>query len=249
MLARAIVLAWDDLASHCRSAIEAEPSVRELRRMWRAQRDRRGRAPTDPMLRTLDNQIDQTLGGIVRDLRNKARSLAGTPTGALAETFLQEVFPTGAIDITSASWVEQTTEVADLLTVLNGERRSAVEALGLMDYVSQLASLNADFSQRLSQGPSQPLQYDQLRKAEAEAQERLLQAVAMILGRFWGQSDEHVTQRIALLKVLTEQNATVSALISARRKVTDIDPGSGAPLGEDDPAAPAPTDTGAPNSP
>jgi len=48
-------------------------------------------------------------------------------------------------------------------------------------------------------------------------------------------------RRIALLRVLTEQNDAVSAMVRAQRRVTDVDPTTGAELdSEDGPIEPMP---------
>jgi len=241
MAAKATEFGWSELATHCLAALEQEVNARELWRTWRAHRARQGRAPTDPDLKALDNQIDQVLGGIVRDLKNKATSLASTSMGTLARAFLDEVFPAGAVEITSMAWVDEVREVKDLLGVLQGARSSEVEALGIGVYVEQLARLNAEFEVKLAAVGGQVVSYDQVRKVEAEAQERLLQAVALILGRYYDQTDDHVSRRVALLRVLTEQNDAVSAMVRAQRRVTDVDPTTGAELdSEDGPIEPMP---------
>jgi hypothetical protein len=76
--------------------------------------------------------------------------------------------------------------------------------------------------------------FGQVRAARAQGQAHLLEAVAMIIGKYPKSSAEDVAARVALLGPILQQNEAIRAYLKSRRSVQDVDPETG----EVDPGAP-----------
>jgi hypothetical protein len=71
-----------------------------------------------------------------------------------------------------------------------------------------------------------------------------LQAVAIIIGRYHGDSQEHVSKRDELLSPIMRQSDEIGAYMKSRRTILDVDPETGEPE-----PLPAPAETRPPEVP
>lgn len=71
--------------------------------------------------------------------------------------------------------------------------------------------------------------FSTVREARAAGQERLLQAVAMIVGKHFGSTPKDVAARADLLGPILKQNAAIGAAMKTRATVTDVNPETGEP--------------------
>ena len=138
------------------------------------------------------------------------------------------------------TYVEQSTEIASILGLLRGELAHSAAAVGLEGYVSRLERLNGEFSEILAVDKSEGVTTDQVRAAYGLGQENLLQALAMIIGRY--PKPDHVATRGKLLQPIFEQNEAIRSYLRARRAVRDVDPRTGEESEEAGPAPAEPTD-------
>lgn len=220
-------MGWDELARFCKECIDHESSLRRLKQAYTTQKHRR----VPPRLQELDPQIDKTIGAICRIAGEVATALT-PPAQQEATRLLEEVFPAGTRAITNLPYADQVHEVSSLLERLEDPQQLAptVSALGLTAFVQRLRILNDEFSQVYHAEPEGGISVREVRAADADGQDNLLQVVAMILGRYPRRSEDHVAARTSLLTPILRQNDAVRAYIRARRRVRDVDPDNGKEL-------------------
>jgi hypothetical protein len=221
---------WEELRARCEAAVAHEQDLRKLNRAFLRDKNK----PVNPELTKLDPKIDRTVGAIYRGAKEAVITLAGTPAAEAGQLILDELFPGGAAAITHLDYIEQSTEVGSIITELTGSLKDAVEATALTLFVRQLVSFNAEFQSILDAEKAEGVTSDKVRAAFNQGQENLLEAVAMILGRYPKSTDEHISARQQLLKPVGEQQDAIAAYHAARRSVGDIDPQTGEEVAGDE---------------
>lgn len=224
-----------ELADHCHAAVDNEQQLRGYERRYRFEK----KQPVHPRLCELDPKIDRITGGIYR-VAKEAAILDDVELAELAQRVIDELYPAGAAAVTQLPYTEQVHEVDSILRELQvpGSLAPAVLKLGLSPHVSQLATMNGEFRAIVATLPLDVPTWDKVRARRAEAQERLLQTVAIIVGTYPGSSPEHVEARTKLLRPILDQEEAVYQFLRARRRVRDVDPATGTevpPAGEDTP--------------
>ena len=131
-----------------------------------------------------------------------------------------------------------------------GSLAESVSALSLGRYVRKLRERNDRFGELLRgrEVEDEEVTADGVRAAFYQGQEHLLQAVVMVLSRYPMSSVEHVAARAALLAPVASQEEQIATYQRSRRKVPDVDPGSGEE-NNDDAGADDVTDIGDPTPP
>ncbi len=230
------------LVKHLASAIAQDQKTHQLEIAWamaqHAPPKDGGRA------KRVDVQVDRTLVAI-RDAVQAQIDGADASDKELVtqlEGMLAAFFPTGVVDVITLTFPDELAAVDRIVHKLKNEYATLAKEIGIERLAKHLTKLAADYRAALEEtseggGP----RFDEVRAARAAGQEKLLEAVAMIVGLFPSSTKEHVAARTALLGPILKQNEAIRQYLRARRALEDVDPETG----EIDPKAPPP----APSSP
>lgn len=231
-------LAFDRLVTHIDACLDYEAHTRELDSRWRT----RQLVPPGSETKPIDGLVDRTIAAIRDGAVAQAQgALPDDPIIAKVDAFLGAIFPHGVPAITNLPHADELAAVEDILGMLQGELAPLVVELGLTRLVERLARLARDFRAALVKSQD-ILRFDTVREARARGQSNLIEAVALILGRYYRMDDpEHAAARALLLGPVIEQQEAVRAYARARRPVEDVDPDTG----ELDPGLPGPSPMGA----
>jgi hypothetical protein len=235
-----------DLVAFTQQAIVEDRETRELDLRWHVMRSQRRPATN---IGPLDSRVDTTITGLRDGAVVQARGAApDDPIHQQVDIFLAEVLPAGVYAVTSKPYVEQLSELENIVEKLEGPLAPMVTELGLerqADRLSELLPLYRDAINGASE--NERVTFASVRAARRRGQRRLYEIIAMTLGMFYRADDpEHQTARAELLGPNVEQNEAVRAYLRARRAVRDVDPETGEPLPEtgepanDQPAASPP---------
>lgn len=213
---------WADVAAEARGKNAAAPS-----------------GGASPPATKIDALVDRTLTAIRDHAQSQAAGAApDDPIHATVAFFLKEIFPAGVQEVTVLPFVEELAAVEPILGLLQGKDLTpTVEELGLQRLVKRLAALAVQYRAALEAPAPETLAFGKVKAARAEGQERLLQAVALIVGKHYRSTPADVAARADLLGPILEQNEAIGASMRARRTVEDVDPETGDP----DPSGTAPT--------
>ncbi len=102
-----------------------------------------------------------------------------------------------------------------------------VKELGLGRLAKRLADLAVVYRAAIETPDESTLAFGNVRAARIEGQDRLLEAVAMVLGKHHGSSADDVAARDELLGPILAQNEAIGAAMKARRTVVDVNPETG----------------------
>jgi hypothetical protein len=235
-----------DLEQHIASAIKADRKTHELEQKWAASQ----KAPTSGSAdagrtKRVDAQVDRALTAL-RD--GAAAQIDGAEPSEKAlvasiEAMLTDLFPKGVYSITTLPYVDELNAVDAIVKKLSDQYADLVTDIGLERHKKRLAKLAVEY--REAQETTKPAgpSFDEVRAARAEGQERMLEASAMILGKYPSSKKDHVAARQSLLGPFLRQNEAIRQYLKSRRAVEDVNPDTGevdpnAPAGE--PEAPAP---------
>jgi len=253
LVKRAKAAGHADLVKHCNAALVEDRKCLDLERRWGGYvAESRGKvaavpAPGSPPAATkADALVDRTLTAI-RDHAESQRAGAAPddPIHATVAGFLKAIFPTIVQDVTMLPFVEELAAVDHIVGLLQGESLApVVQELGLQRLVKRLVGLTEQYRAALQAPAPETIAFGQVRAARAEGQERLLQTIAIILGKHFRNTPDDVAARAELLGPILEQNAAIAASMRGRRTVEDVNPETGEPdpnATAPAPAAPAPT--------
>ena len=232
--------AFTQLVDHCDSTIAYYDDTRALELRWSTDRSATG---TNPVAQRIDVLGDTTLGALRDTAVAQAKGAPeGDPIHQLVADFLQAIFPLGVHAVTSLGFVEESARVDDIVTQLQGPLAPSVTEIGLTRLANRLADLAAQYRKALEAPSPSLIDWGHVRAARAEAQGRLLEAIAIIVGKHHARTPEGTAARLALLAPILKQQDAIGAYLRARRAVDDVDPETG----EDQPTAPGPEPGAAP---
>jgi hypothetical protein len=230
MRKEAVARGLDALVALIDAALLYDRSTLEIEASWRRQKER-----SEPQLDAmkLDWSIDRTLSSIdsVSQATMHAEE-AGSDLIGRIETFRAEVYPGGVQSTTLLPHVEELSDVERIMGRLRGDLAPMVVELNLERFVVKLEDLVPKFKEALEKKP-ETISFDTVRAARAQGQRLMLQAVAIVIGTFYGDSAEHLEARSALLRPVIEQDNQIQKYMRARRNIPDIDPLTGAPEPEE----------------
>lgn len=225
---------FTELMKHCDAAIEHDLATRAMERRWAGEPAASG---TNPAAQRIDVLVDRTLGAI-RD-HVVAQTQGAAPDDPIHEevaSFLKSIFPVSVHAITSLSYVDELAAVDDIVALLKGELAPAAKEFGLGRLVNRLADLAVQYREALEAPPPSLIDWGRVRAARAEGQGRLLEAVAIILGKHHERTSEGTAARLALLAPILQQNEAIRQYLRSRRAIADVNPETG----QDEPATPSP---------
>jgi hypothetical protein len=219
-----------DLEAHLTAAIKHDRATRKLDLEWQKQGSR---SKSQGDASRIDPLVDRTLTAL-RD-GAAAQAEGASPDDDIVEkvaTFIGEVFPTGVTAVTQLSYVDELSAVDEIVAKLKGELAPMVKELGLTRQATRLARLAGEYRAALEAQPPPALDFGTVRAARAEGQNLMLQAVAMIVGKFPSNTPEHAQARTALLAPILRQNEAIAQYLRTRRTVEDVNPETGEVEGE-----------------
>jgi len=240
-------LGYDAIAALCEAHITRERTQLERQRLYVADRAKMTHGNWTPAIVEAEQGVDREVVGL-RDYLVVFAQRPATTRGAAAATLLERYFAAGAPYYTQQVFEDEVARVAELLAGLEGDRE-LVEAATVADIVADLQAAHGHFADALATfRRAAPTDYAAVRDGNRENQRAVLDIIVQILAVTAGlPSAERQAQREALLTPLAEQEAATSALQRARRRVTDVDPTTGAPT--TDPATDLEDDADPPDGP
>jgi hypothetical protein len=214
-------------------AIAHDRQTRQLDLRWHAMRVQpRSPASVKPVDARVDRAIKALRDGAVAQAEGAAPD---DPVHGEVEDFLSEVLPVGVFAITKMPYVEQLSELENIVEKLEGPLASSVAELGLQRQAARLSELLPQYRDAINGAGVGNLGYTTVREARKRGQRYLHEVIAMILGTYYRADDpEHQAARAELLGPIVEQNEAVRAYLRARRAVRDVDPETGDPEPETD---------------
>ncbi|MDI1448049.1 hypothetical protein [Polyangium sp. 6x1] len=219
-----------DVVTFAESCVDHDETLRNMEAHWAA-RDEKAPAFA-PEAKILDVAIDGVLGAI-RDTaeRQVEASAPGDPIALKGVGLLKELFPRGLFAVTSLPFVEELCEVERILAALESPTRAAlVHELGLSRYVARLSDLVQQYRAALEKPLPPQVTFAEVKAARAEGQRRMLQLIAMIVGRYPSDEPADRAGRAALLGPILQQNEAIGQALRARRAADDVDPKTGEPV-------------------
>jgi hypothetical protein len=238
-VAKAALLAdFKELAAHAHSAVKHDQSTRALETTWAA-------TPAKPKGQAEVQKLDVLVDRALVSIRDTAQAQADgaedddeddDEIAKKVETLLTAIFPKGVQAVTQLTFVDELAAVDGILAALKGKKLAPIVAdLGLTRQVKRLTKLNAKYRTAQETPAASATSFGDVRGARAQGQEHLLQAVAMILGKYPQSTPEHIAARTSLLGPILKQNDAIRLYLRSRRAVQDVNPETG----EIDPDAPA----------
>lgn len=219
---------FDALVQHCDVAITHDIQTQAIERRWAGESNS---TDTNPEAQRIETLVDRTLGA-TRD--HAAAQAAGAPENdpihATVAEFLKQVFPAGVHAITTLPFVEELEKVDDIIRAMQHELAPLVQELNLQRHATRLANLAQEYRKALEAPPPSLLDWGRIRAARAEGQGFLLEAVAIILGKYHGRSKEATEARLGLLGPILRQNEAIGLSYKSRRTPTDVNPETGEEL-------------------
>lgn len=218
------------LATHLRSALAHESSVRNLEVAWRAQES--SKTPNADELRSADLELDAALSSFDGQF-TASRATADSAARIKLDALKLKVFPEGLNGIVAAPWDVARVEVQRVLDVLEtAEARELADSLRLETYKTVLRSRLARFNALRPQSAPPRIESRDVEAAQARGQSLLLGTVAMILGLHPTDEVRDIQARTRLLWPIIEQQQQLAAGYKGRGAPSDVNPESGLVEGE-----------------
>ena len=213
----------------CDAALEHDAQTAELQaRRARASREQqlqpRGMNPTV----RLDNLIDRTVSSIDGKIAQEVEAYEPqAPEAQPLRNLRAFLFPSGVAAITRSTFVEQLQLVKGVLA-RSAERQPELAEVGALRLLTRLQDLSVRFEGALKE-EADPVTADQVRAATNKGNRLLRAVVVRVLAETLDEEDAALMQRRAtLLAPILEQNEQVGLSNRQSRRVTDVDPKSGA---------------------
>lgn len=208
-------------------ALAANTESRALAFDWRNQRK------TAPLRREgiaeVDARADRALSQLARAVANWAELELDHPNRQMGRRLQAALFPEGVGVTTSLRYEDQNAAIDELLGRLRRDFSTESNALGLQLYVTQLAAVNAEYTERLSGLKTDAVTYDQVQEAHRVG----LDAYFAVILRVWNDYLQDPATRAKLLAPVDEQDQRVRAYYKRRRVAPPIDPETGEVLDEE----------------
>ncbi|RVU41064.1 hypothetical protein EA187_19375 [Lujinxingia sediminis] len=216
-----------ELKGMVEEAIAVNTESRALAFDWRNQRK------TAPLRREgiaeVDARADRALSQLARAIANWAELELDHPNRQMARKLQAALFPEGVGVTTSLRYEDQNAAIDELLGRLRSDYTSQIDALGLQIHVTQLTTVNAEYTERLSGLQSDALTYDQVQEAHRVG----LEAYFAVILRVWNDYLQEPATRALLLAPVDEQEQRVRAYYKRRRIAPPIDPETGEVLDDE----------------
>ena len=189
-----------------------------------------------PAAKALDARVDSAFSALHDSLQAQIRMFgADSEPGRHASTIINQSFRSGVHAITQLPFVEQHERVSRIVIQLqdsDGETGLAknIAALGLGPMVNQLGVLNEDYGKHLQLASPEQLESSTIESLRSQGQLHLLQVIAAIVGLFPNGDEDSTQRRNRLLTPIFEQQQALRDARRRRRRLTDVDPETGADI-------------------
>lgn len=212
------------LAAAIEQALAAATALQTVEDRWRTRKSLstgRGRAAE------LDAVLDRLLAGLVNQVRLRLDLMAADdPRKKPGEHFLLSRFPGGAGPVTLLPFEDELIVLEELVAWLATPEGARLAAQFELSYfVQRLRSDVPVFAAELGARKVEEISFDDVRAAREHLQHRLSQVVVAALADFG--EPEQASALAALLEPLENQQRRLRALRAGRRRVNDVDPGTG----------------------
>lgn len=242
---RAVAVELGDTAivESCDTCLQAARAYYDRDAQWQRTKNA-PKARGDGEAIALDPLVDRAVSGLFNHAENLTRSLPPDhDLLVVAREFNRLAFPNGAEGITKLNHPEEAVAVNELLRRFDAGNDLApfVAKLGLAALVEGLRVLGVKFDAAVRKSTPGETTWDQVKEASADAHERYVQLIALIIGKYNLQTPEHVKARTALMAPILKRDTEVAEALKHRRPVVDVDPATGDPIpAPADPASPTP---------
>src|SRR5262245_43692903 len=209
-------MGFPELETHAAMAIKHDKKTLELDRQWSATSSTALKPTTTKITKKqteaqrIDALVDRTLTSI-RDAA-VAQADGADPDDDIADkvqAFLKDIFPAGLQAVTTLPFVDEVSSGDNIVAKHKGKHAAAVTSLGLARRAHRLAKLAVEY-RAAQEAPAPPeLDFGTVRAARAHGEDHLLQAVAQIVGKYYGTSEEHASARSTLLAPILKQNEAI----------------------------------------
>jgi hypothetical protein len=218
-------LGFTELVEHVERAVAHDWRTHELDGLWSGRHRRRAR----PQTMVVDRMVAKALTALRQAALVQA---AGAPPGDAihgeVQAFLRAILPAGVFAVAMLPQVDELSALEQIVAKLEGPLAESVASLGLGRQAARLAELTDAFRQALYAPAPATVKFREVQAARQQGQEYLLEAIAMILGRYYKSRDpEHAAARAALLAPIARQSAAIRAHRRSRRALRDVDPATG----------------------
>ena len=225
----AMAVGFSALAAHADTCVAHDRDTLVIEARWN------GRAQGStfvPGLRELDITLDGTLTSLRDTIDRQVRaSKAGDPLAASGASLLQILFPLGAGAVTNAKYPDEAAEVDRILVEIKQPKWAPVVAeFGLTRMIGHISELATEYRKLLEAPAADGLKYATVKEARAAGQNLMLQALAMIVGKYPSENEDDRAGREALMGPILRQNDAIGQYLRARRSVPDVNPETGEEL-------------------
>jgi hypothetical protein len=178
--------------------------------------------------------VDRMVAKALTALRQAALvQTAGAPRGDAihgeVQDFLRAILPAGVFAVATLPQVDELSALEQIVAKLEDPLADTVVSLGLGRQATRVAELARAYREALYAREQPRVKYREVQAARQQGQEYLLEAIAMILGRYYKSRDpEHMAARAALLAPNAQQSAAIRAYRRSRRSLRAVDPDTGA---------------------
>jgi len=203
------------LVAHLAEAMAHEREVQHINQRWQGRR----RGASFPVeLQALDDRLDHTVSALRDVLMAFVKGAEPEdPLRQCAERLMDALFPGGVYAITSLPYVEEMAAVDGLLHALSHELAADAETLQLGLMVARLQQAADEYRAALDRADN--LRFATVKAARERGHEFMLEAVALVLGRYFKVHDAgHAERREMLLAPILVQDEAMRAYLKARRR-------------------------------
>jgi len=188
-------------------------------------------------LRELDNTLDPIITSLRDTVERQVRaSSPGDALGDLGAGLLQVLFPLGVSAVTNTTYADQSAQVERILAELKQAKwATLINEFGLARIIARISGLAVDYRKSLDTPGSSGLKFATVKAARVQGQQNMLEAMAMILGKYPSESADDRAGREALLGPILRQNDAIGQHLKARRSAPDVDPETGVETSEGKP--------------
>ncbi|MRG97913.1 hypothetical protein [Polyangium spumosum] len=227
--AEAVTAGFLGLVTHADVCVAQDREALVIEARWNG---RAQGSPVIPGLRELDITLDGTMTSFRDTIDRQVRvSKADDPLAASGASLLQILFPLGAAAVTNAKYPDQAAEVDRILDEVKQPKWAPVVAeFGLTRMITHITELATEYRKLLETPAADGLKYETVKEERAKGQNLMLQALAMILGKYPSESDADRAGREALMGPILRQNDAIGQYLKARRSVPDVNPETGEEL-------------------
>lgn len=224
-----IALGYADLAARCEPLIEAELVQIERLRLFKLGKSAATAAAWTPEIIAADVLLDRLLGDL-RELLDALARRTGTPRGDAAKTLNGAALSEGLAYYTQQNFGIEEVRVASLLAVL-ARHANEVALTTTDDIVADLIVAHRNYQALIvAHTKANRPDWDSVKAGDLANQRQFIELIFAIFSRTGDLPEaERLAARERILAPVVEHDQAISAQISARRAIKDVNPETGEP--------------------